>query len=194
MDHYITGPTIKRMREKKGITQLQLGQLLGVSDKTVSKWETSKGLPDISLVEPLAKALNISVMELFSGDYVINQNKSSNMTRSKLYVCPICGNVIHTMGETLISCCGITLPALEAEEEDDAHQIVCERVEDENYVTINHEMTKEHYISFIAYVTSNKFEIIKLYAEGNAEGRFLIRGHGILYAYCNKHGLIKKRV
>lgn len=125
---------------------------------------------------------------------ITNQNISGNMLRSKLYVCPVCGNVIHTMGEVLISCCGNTLSALKAVESDDGHRIQCERVEDEYFVTIPHEMTKEHYISFVAYVTSNKFELLKLYAEGNAEGRFLIRGHGLLYCYCNKHGLMKQRI
>lgn len=194
MNHYITGSTIKILREKKGLTQAELASLLGVSDKTVSKWETSKGLPDITLIEPIAKALNISVMELLTGDYVTNLNVSGNMLRSKLYVCPVCGNVIHTMGEAYISCCGIALPVLEAEEADEEHRINLERIEDEYFVTINHDMSKEHHISFIAYVTSGKFEIIKLYAEGNAEARFLIRGHGILYAYCNRHGLMKQNV
>ncbi len=194
MNHYITGATIKNLREKKKMTQAELAEILGVSDKTVSKWETSKGLPDITLIEPIAKALNISVMELFSGDYVTNQNIGGNMLRSKLYVCPVCGNIVHTMGNTVVSCCGITLPMLEAEEMDEAHKINCERVEDEYYITINHDMTKEHYISFVAYATSNKFEVVKFYAEGNAETRFLIRGHGILYAYCNKHGLIMQRI
>lgn len=194
MNYYITGATIKSLREKKKMTQAELADILGVSHKTVSKWETSKGLPDITLIEPIAKALNISVMELFSGDYVINQNIGGNMLRSKLYVCPVCGNIVHTMGNTVISCCGITLPMLEAEETDETHKINCERVEDEYYVTLNHDMTKEHYISFVAYATSNKFEVVKLYAEGNVETRFLIRGHGILYAYCNRHGLMMQRV
>ena len=119
MDTYITGTTIKKLREAKGITQQQLAQEIGVSDKAASKWETAKGLPDITLIEPLAKALGVSVMELISGDTVINKNISANMLRTKFYVCPVCGNVIHSTGNTLVSCCGITLPALEAEETDE---------------------------------------------------------------------------
>ena len=49
MTAYITGGTIRMLREKKGYTQKQLGDLIGVSHKTVSKWELQKGLPDISL-------------------------------------------------------------------------------------------------------------------------------------------------
>ena len=76
MNTYVTGAAIKRMRENKGITQSQLADLIGVSDKAVSKWETAKGLPDISLIEPLANALGISVTELFSGEQIINKNIS----------------------------------------------------------------------------------------------------------------------
>ena len=194
MDNYITGATIKRLREAKGITQTQLAEQIGVSDKAVSKWETAKGLPDITLIEPLAKALGVSVMELMSGNTVINKNISSNILRSKFYVCPVCGNVIRTTGDTVISCCGITLPPLESEEVDEAHGITVEKVEDEHFIMVNHEMTKTHFISFIAYLTSDRVQFVKFYPEGNAETRLQLRGRGYLYIYCNKHGLMKKRI
>lgn len=194
MNTYITAKTIKRLREERGLTQSQLAEIIGVSDKAVSKWETSKGLPDISLVEPLSKALGVSVMELMSGDTVINKNTSSNLLRSKLYVCPVCGNVIHSMGEAVISCCGITLPVLEAEELDGEHTVTIEPVEDEKFITVHHSMTKEHYISFIAYVTSDTIRIVKLYPEGNAETRMQFRGRGYLYIFCNRHGLMRLKV
>lgn len=194
MDNYITGTTIKRLREEKGLTQTQLADKIGVSSKAVSKWETAKGLPDITLIEPLAKALNVSVMELISGDTVINQNISSNILRSKFYVCPVCGNIIRTMGDAVISCCGIALPPLEAEEADEAHEIKIEKVEDEYFITVNHEMTKTHFISFIAHLTSDKVHFVKFYPEGNAETRLQLRGKGCLYFYCNKHGLMKKKI
>ena len=194
MNNYITGATIKRLREAKGITQTQLAGQIGVSDKAVSKWETAKGLPDITLIEPLAKALGVSVMELMSGDTVINKNISSNILRSKFYVCPVCGNVIRTTGDTVISCCGITLPPLEAEEVDDAHGITLKKVEDEYFLTVNHAMTKTHFISFIAYLTSDRVQFVKFYPEGNAETRLQLRGRGYLYYYCNRHGLFKEKV
>ena len=194
MNAYITGTTIKELREKKGITQAELAGVLSVSSKAVSKWETAKGLPDITLIEPLAKALGVSVMELMSGGAVINKNTSSNMLRSKFYVCPLCGNIIRTTGDTLISCCGITLPALEAEAVDDDHKITIEQVEDEYFVTVDHEMTKQHFISFIAFVTSDRVQFVKLYPEGNAETRLSFRGGGYLYIFCNKHGLMRKKI
>lgn len=194
MDTYITGSTIKNLREKKRITQAELADMLGVSSKAVSKWETGKGLPDITLIEPLAKALSVSVMELMSGNTVINKNLSANIVRSKFYVCPICNNIIRTVGDTVISCCGIALPPLEAEETDADHQVTIEKVEDEHFITVTHDMTKKHYISFICYVTSDRVEFVKLYPEGNAETRLKFRGSGYLYIYCNKHGLMKKKL
>ena len=194
MDNYITGATIKRLREAKGMTQVQLAETTGVGSKAVSKWETGKGLPDISLIEPLSKALGVSVMELMSGNTVINKNISSNILRSKFYVCPVCGNIIRTTGDALISCCGITLPPLEAEDVDDTHEITVEKVEDEHFLTVNHEMTKTHFISFIAYLTSDRVQFVKFYPEGNAETRFQLRGRGYIYIYCNKHGLMKKKI
>lgn len=194
MDTYITGAAIRSLREKKGLSQTQLAERIGVSSKAVSKWETAKGLPDITLIQPLARELGVSVLELMSGDAVINQNISSNILRSKFYVCPLCGNIIRTTGDTLISCCGITLPPLEAEEMDDDHSVVVETVEDEHFITIAHDMTKRHFVSFIAYLTSDRVQFVKLYPEGNAQTRMQLRGRGYLYIYCNQHGLMRKRI
>ena len=194
MDTYITGLTIKNLREKRGFTQAELADKLDVTDKAISKWETAKGLPDITLIEPLAKALSVSVMELMTGNAVVNKNISSNILRSKFYVCPLCGNIIRTTGNAVISCCGITLPPLEAEDTDDAHSITIEKVEDENFITVNHDMTKEHFISFVAYLTLDRVQFVKFYPEGNAETRLSFCGSGYLYIYCNKHGLMKKKI
>lgn len=191
MNNYIKGSTIKMLRENISMTQLELGNIIGVSDKTISKWETGKGLPDISIIEPLSKALKVSLTELFSGDCIINKNISANMMKSKLYACPVCKNVIHSIGECVVSCCGITLPALIPEIDDDSHKILSESVEDEYFIHINHPMTKDHYIAFIAYMSSDKFEIVKLYPEGNAETRLKCRGSGKIYAFCTKHGLFE---
>ena len=194
MDTYVTGNTIRQLRETRKLTQAELADRIGVSSKTISKWETAKGLPDISLLQPLAEALGISVIELMNGEHIINRNLSANMLRCKFYVCPICGNVMHSTGDVLISCCGVTLPALEAEEADDDHSVTIEQVEDEHFVTIHHPMTKQHFISFVAFVTSDRIQLVKLYPEGNAETRLQLRGMGSLYYYCNRHGLFRKPV
>ena len=194
MDNYVTGTAIRALRERKNMTQAQLAEKIDVSPKTVSKWETAKGLPDISLLDSLAAALDVSVLELMSGNTVINRNVSANMLRSRIYVCPVCSNIIHTMGETVTSCCGVILPPLEAEETDAEHAITIEQVEDEQFLTVQHEMSKKHFISFLAYVTTDQFQLVKLYPEGNAEHRFRFRGKGYLYLYCNRHGLMRQKV
>lgn len=189
MNMYITGTTIRNLRERKHMTQLQLAEALGVSDKTVSKWENAKGYPDITLIEPIAKAFGVSLPELLSGNQIQNANVSANMLRSKFYVCPVCGNVVHSMGEAVICCHGIQLVPSEAEPTDEEHMIFTERVEDEYYVRIDHEMTKHHYISFIAAMTSDGCQMIKLYPEGCAEARFKISGVRRIWFYCNRDGL-----
>lgn len=189
MNQYVTGAVIKELREKNRMTQLQLAEKLGVSDKTVSKWETAKGYPDITLLEPIAEAFRISVTELISGNTIHNANVSANMLRSKIYVCPVCGNVIHSMGESVIHCHGILLTPLEAEATDERHMVLIERVEDEYYVRIDHDMTKEHYISFVAAASCDNMQMRTLYPEGNAESRFKIRGVKRIFFYCNRDGL-----
>lgn len=189
MNQYVTGAVIKELRERSNVTQLQLAEKLRVSDKTISKWETGKGYPDITLLEPIADALSVSVAELISGNTVHNSNVSANMLRSKFYVCPVCGNIIHGMGEAVIHCHGVLLQPTEAEETDEDHKIFVERVEDEYYVQIEHEMTKNHYISFIAAVSSDRMQMVKLYPEGEAVARFKLNGVRKIYFYCNRSGL-----
>ena len=193
MDHYITGATVRSLREEKNMTQAELAAQLGVSGKAVSKWETGKGLPDVTLLQPLAAALGVSVIELMSGEPIINRNVSGNMLRTKFYVCPVCGNVLHSLGEALVSCCGIVLPPCEAEEPDEDHTLSMTAVEDETFLQFSHPMEKSHFLSFAAFVTSDRLQLVKFYPEGNAETRMQLRGRGILYWYCNRHGLMKQR-
>ena len=193
MNTYVTGNTIKQLREGRGLTQAELAEKIGVSSKTISKWETAKGLPDITLLQPLAQALGISVIELMNGEQITNRNVSANLLRGKFCVCPLCGNVLHSTGSALVSCCGITLPPLEPEEPEGEHSILIENVEDEHFVTIPHPMTKAHYISFVAFVTCDRVQLVKLYPEGNPQTRLQLRGMGHLYWYCNRHGLFRRR-
>ena len=188
MNQYVTGAVIRQLREKNKLTQIQLAEKLGVSDKTVSKWENQRGLPDIALLEPIAEAFGISVTELISGNTIHNANVSANMLRSRFYVCPVCGNVIHGMGESVIHCHGVFLLPSEPEPSDEDHMIFIEKVEDEYYVRIDHEMTKTHYISYIAALSSDRCQMVKLYPESNAEARFMIRGIKRICFCCNRDG------
>ena len=189
MNQYVTGAVIKRLREEKNMTQLQLAERLSVSAKTVSKWETAKGYPDITLLESIANALSVFISELLSGNTMTNSNVSANMLRSHFYVCPVCGNIIHSMGETVIQCHGLQLQPEEAEETDENHKIFTEQVEDEYYVQVEHDMSKQHNISFIAAVSVDKMQMVKLYPQGNAEARFKMNGVKKIYFYCNRSGL-----
>lgn len=189
---YIDGNLIKQLREHKQLTQKQLADRLSISDKTVSKWETGRGLPDISILPELAEALGISLAEMMTGNIVKNENVSGNMRRMGFYVCPVCGNVIQSIGKGAFSCCGVTLPKLEAE--DGAGEIQVQVIDGDYYVSLDHPMTKSHYISFLAYVTTDRIYFTKLYPEQDAACTFPRKGMGAVYAYCNRHGLFAIRV
>ena len=187
---YISGKIIKELRESKNLTQKQLGEIISVSDKTVSKWETEKGLPDITLLEPLSAALGVSVAELLSGENIVNKNRAGNIKKTKFYVCPVCGNIISAMGEGAFFCCGIKLPVLSAEKaEENSFEI--ERPENDIFIRFNHPMTKEHYISFAAYITYSGMQIKKLYPEQEPEVRFPFSGKGKIFFFCNRDGLFE---
>ena len=194
MDQYVTGAVIKALREKAKLTQAQLAEKLDVSDKAVSKWETGRGYPDVTLLEPLAAVFRVSVAGLLSGKAVTNTNISANMRRSHFYICPVCGNILHSMGQAAVSCHGIALPPLEAEEPDASHTMTVEAVEDEYFVSVRHEMSRTHYISFLAAVSDDRLQLIRLYPEGNAEARIQRRGVQTIYACCNRDGLFKLTV
>ena len=189
MNRYVTGAVIRMVREEKKMTQEELAEKIFVSGKAVSKWETGQGFPDISLLEPLAAALGISVIGLLSGGEIQNRNRASNLYRSQFFVCPVCGNAIWSVGGALVSCCGITLPPLAPEEPDAEHAILVETVEDEYLVSLSHPMSKEHSISFLAAVSDQGIQFVKLYPEGPAEARFKMSRVRTICAYCNRHGL-----
>lgn len=193
MDQYVTGTTIRELREQRGLRQIDLASRLAVSDKTISKWETGKGYPDITLLEPLSQALGVSIAELISGNAVENTNVSANMTRGKFYVCPVCGNVIVSSGEASISCHGVELMSLEAEGPDETHMATVKREDGELYVRISHPMTKQHYISFIAAVSTDRVQLVKTYPESDAQAHFKLASIRTIYYYCNKDGLFGLR-
>ena len=173
MDCCVTGAVIRTLRERLGMTQAELAEKICVSDKTVSKWETGRGFP---------------------GQAVMNTNRSSNMMKSRFYVCPVCGNVLFARGDAVVSCCGIQLPVLEGEDPDPAHMLEVQKSEDEILVTAKHSMSKDHFLSFVAYMTTDRCEIRALYPEGSADTRFFYRGSGWLFCWCNRHGLFRQRL
>ena len=98
------------------------------------------------------------------------------------------------MGEAAISCHGVMLAPLQVEETDEHHMILIEGVEDEYFIRIEHEMTKQHYISFVAALRPDGIELVKLYPEGNAQTRVKMRGVKRICFYCNRDGLFSVNV
>lgn len=192
MDNYTVGAAVRLLRKKRGLTQAGLAALIGVSGKAVSKWENAKGLPDISLLEPLSAALGVSVSELMTGRHIENRNVSCNLLRSAFRVCPVCGNIIYASGDAAISCCGTALTPLEAKDTDEDHRISIQQTQDEYFLSLSHDMTKAHYISFAAFVTQDRMQFVKLYPEGGCETVMPLRSAGTLYIYCIRHGLMKQ--
>lgn len=191
---YIDGDMIKELRERKHMTQAELAGILSVSPKTVSKWETKRGYPDIVILEDLARALDVSVPELLSGVLTVNRNRSADVRRSKICVYPVCGNVIWSVGEAVVSCCGNMLLPGECEEEEGEHVLTVETVEDEYLITSSHPMDKKHYISFVLIVYNDSVNFVKLYPESDISVRFGKRGAREILYYCVRDGLYRHRL
>lgn len=189
MDLNKSGKLLRDLRISKGMTQKQVAEQLGVLPKTVSKWETGHGFPDVSAVSALADILGVSERILLSGDLIKNMEEVGNMKKTKFYVCPHCGAIMQGTGEFQLVCCGKPLAPLQAAQADDEHTIHVSEIENDFYITFHHEMTKEHFISFLAYVTFDKVLLVKLYPEQDASARFPKMHGGIFYYYCNQHGL-----
>ena len=190
MDQEKTGELIKKLRTGKGLTQKQLAELLNVSDKAVSKWECGHGCPDISLLTELEKVLGADIGVLLSGNIETNESEKGNMKKLRFYVCPKCGNIITATSEASISCCGSRLFALEMRKAEEGERLTVEDTGGELYIHSDHEMTKEHYISFAAYVHDNKAMIFKQYPEWNMQMIMPLYRSGRLVWYCTKHGLM----
>ena len=186
------GEILRKQRKRKGYTQAELAEKIGVGDKTISKWETGRSLPDMLAVQTLAEVFGLSLAELMGGTKVENRNAAGNMQKCRWYVCPICGNILCAQGESVISCCGLMLSTLQAKDCEETHWIQSEEIDGEWYLTIQHEMSKEHFISFVALVGGDRVQIVKLYPEQEAEAHFMMRGHGVAYIYCNQHGLYRQ--
>lgn len=189
MDCSKTGKIIFELRKEKGMTQKQLADAINISDKTVSKWERGLGCPDVSLLGELSEVLEVNVEKLLGGCLEKNETDGGNMKKLKFYVCPECGNIMTSTGKSEISCCGRKLSELTAAKADENHSVRIEGMDDESYVVFDHEMTKQHFISFAAYSTCDRLTMVRLYPEQNAEVRFPRLRGGRLYFYCNEHGL-----
>ncbi len=193
MDCNKIGKLILNLRKEKDMTQKNLADAMSISDRTISKWERGIGCPDISLLQQLSSILNVNIEKILVGDLETNENDGGNIKKIKFYVCPTCNNALFGTGKAEIFCCGRKIKPLESQSKSISHDLIVSEVEEDFYLTIQHEMTKQHYISFIAYVSYDRVLFVKLYPEQAAEARFPKMPSGEIYFYCNNHGLIKKK-
>jgi len=195
MDCSKVGSLIFRLRKEKSMTQKDLADILNLSDRTVSKWERGLGCPDVSLLGELSEILGVNIENILDGDLNTNDKDGGNMNKVKFCLCPTCGNVLFSTSEADVSCCGRKLDMLEAINEDISdHSMTVEEVETDYFITIDHEMTKAHYISFVAFIGFDRILLVKLFPEQNAELRVPMMPGNRLFAYCNKHGLWEMRI
>ena len=194
MDNAKIGKLIYQLRQEKEMTQLQLAEQLNISDKAVSKWERGLGCPDVSLLPELSQIFIVDLEKLLAGELNSNEILGGNMRKMHFYVCPVCGNMITAMTNTGISCCGKKLQPLQPHKADEKQKLNVARIENDFYITANHPMEREHYIPFVALLTSDTLMLRKLYPEWELQVRIPIFSHGRLLWYCNRHGLFYQDV
>ena len=190
MDCEKTGLLLLRLRKENGMTQKQLADKMNLSDKTISKWERGKGCPDVSLLNDLSEIFGVNIEEILKGNLSENDIDGGNMKNSKYYVCPNCGSITLSTGNASVSCCGRKLSLLNAKKAEKEEQLNVEIIEDDWYISASHPMTKEHYISCVAYATGGRIEILKQYTEGDLQTRIPKRGHGMLLWFDTQKGLM----
>lgn len=190
MDCTKIGQLIMQLRKEKGLTQRQVAEKLHISNKTVSKWECGLGCPEASLWSGLSTILGVDIQKLLDGELDINKPDIGKMKQIRFYVCPSCGNILLSTGEASISCCGRKLHPLKAALVKEAFEITVEEMDMDYYIAFGHAMEKNHYISFAAYVFSDRVLLTRLYPEQGAEMRIpIMQSGGDLYLYCTEHGL-----
>lgn len=190
MDCAKVGALIRRLRTEQGLTQQALAEKLNLSGKTVSKWERGLGCPDVTLLEPLSRILGVELSRMLSGDLAPNKADGGNMKKTKYFVCPECGSISLCTGSAGISCCGRRLAALEMKKAAPEQQLHAQIIEDEWFITGDHPMEKNNYISFVAFQSGDRVELLKQYPEWNLQLRLKKRGHGMLIWYAKDTGLL----
>ena len=121
MDLIKNGKLLRELRIYASMTQKQVADILGIQPKTVSKWETGKGFPDVSFISQLADVFEVSEKILLEGSLVKNRPESGNLKRIRFYVCPCCGGTLYGTGESQVMCCGKFLKPLKPQKSDKEH-------------------------------------------------------------------------
>lgn len=185
---------LKKYRILKNLTQEDIAEYLGITPQSVSKWERGLGCPDISLLAGLSNVFNVDLSEMLSGELSTNDTGGGSMKKIKFYVCPNCGNILTALCDTAVSCCGKKLLPLEMQKAESTHKLAVEKIENEYYISTEHEMSKDHYISFVALVSADTIMLRKQYPEWNLQVRIPRFAHGRLIWYCTQHGLFYQNI
>lgn len=188
MDQIKTGALIRQLRLSAGLTQKQLAEKVNVSDKAVSKWECGNGAPDVSLLADLAEVFGTDVNTLLSGSKDINESEKGDMKKIRFYVCKDCGGIMTSTSEASVSCCGNRLSPIVPKKAEGDDVLKTEVIDGELFVTADHEMTKQHYISFLAYVCDSTVMMFRQYPEWKMQARLPFVRRGRLIWYCTEHG------
>lgn len=190
MDCAKVGRIIYQLRKEQGLTQKTIANALNISDKAISKWERGYGCPDVSLLCGLSEILGADIQKLLDGNLDPNRPGNGNIRLTRFYLCPACGNILTSTGKASIFCCGRKLDPLSPTLQDPQHRMELSVVDMNDYVTIRHEMRKDHYIAFVAYVGADRILINRLYPEQDAAVCMpMLPPDGRLYGYCSRHGL-----
>lgn len=192
MDCIKTGGLIARLRREKGLTQQQLAEQLGISNKTISKWERGAGLPDPVYWDSLSALLEADISRLLQGELDPNRQDPGRVDRARFYACPTCGNLLLSTGPASVSCCGRRLAPLELQPGPPDFPVSVAETDGEFYIQADHPMEKGHFLSFAAYVDDRRALLIRLYPQEDAAFRLPpLSRRGFLYLHCTRHGLRK---
>ena len=194
MDNVKVGQLICKLRKEKNLTQLNIATSLGISDKAISKWERGFGSPDISLLPDLSRILDVDWERLLSGEILENKLSTGNLKKSHFYVCKTCGNIVVSTTEIPIFCCGKRLSSLKAKKATEEEKLTIEKMDNEYYISCNHSMTKDHYISFVVLLSGDSLLMRKLYPEWDLSLRLPFLPHCLVFWYCTKDGLYYQNI
>lgn len=194
MAHYVTGPAIKALRERKGLTQKQLAEQILVSDKAVSKWETGKGLGRTSLCwSPWPRPWGSRWRNCCPGS-------TGPTPIGPAICCAVSGMSVLSAAmwsmpwdKGVFTAVGVALPPAEAEEAEGEHAITVEQVEDDYYVTLDHPMSKGHFLSFVAYLTTDRGAAPEDLSGAGGGGSLPPSGTGTNPGVLQRHGCFGRK-
>ena len=148
----------------------------------------------MSLLARLSQVFAVDLEKLLAGELDPNSQAAGNLKNLHFYVCPTCGNLVTALVDTPVSCCGKKLTALTSQKADPEEKLSVEIIENDYFTSSDHEMSKDHYISFVAFLTGDTVLLRKQYPEWNLQTRLPVFAHGRLLWYCTRHGLFYQNV